>query len=631
MLKDIINVHFHSERNDSMKSAPVHYTGDELVNLEYHHVQLRPVVGVQNCQVIRANRRHPEWVEDYGWTYNHAPMLAYWNGKFYLEYLSNPVGEHIPPGHTLMAKSEDGIHWTKPELVFPKIIIPNGIYQGPYKEELKENTYAVMHQRMGFYVASNGKLLVLGFYTVSVRPEVMPNNGYGMGRVVREVHQDGSLGPIYFIRYNRHAGWDETNIIDYPFYDRSNDKEFKKACENLLEDKLATLQWWEEDRSQDGFYAVEGYKALCYYHLDDSRVVGLWKWSRTSISEDEGQSWQPVTYVPSLVMAGGKIWGQRTSDGKFAAMYNPSTDGNHRWPLGIVTSEDGLNFNHMCAVLGDVSPLRYAGKYKDFGFNYVRGIAEGNGNTPDGDIWVTYSMNKEDIWVTKVPVPVRWSIDAPVNDNFNDLMTHGEVTNWNIHSSIWASVSVEEFPSNIDKSIRLMDKDPYESAIASRIFPESKKVVIKFKVMAKQSDHGTLEIELVDSKSRWAFRVFFDGHGFINLRFGDGNKKLVEYLSDQWYNFEISINAVTHYFNIMINGESSEKSGWCFVNPVNTLERIIFRTGPLRNNPNIEMDVEEEDLINSEEPIEMAEYYLNFFQTIHTGSEVEQKTNDLMK
>jgi len=42
-----------------------------------------------------------------GWTYNHAPMLAYWNGHFICEYLSTPMGEHSAPGVTLITKSKD--------------------------------------------------------------------------------------------------------------------------------------------------------------------------------------------------------------------------------------------------------------------------------------------------------------------------------------------------------------------------------------------------------------------------------------------------------------------------------------------------------------------------------------------
>ena len=94
--------------------------------------------------------------------------------------------------------------------------------------------------------------------------------------MIREVYKDGTFGPIYFIRYNRHAGWNESNTL-YPFYKDSKDKGFLKACEELLADKLVTLQWWEEDRAEDGFYTIdlggEEIKALSYAHRPDGTVL----------------------------------------------------------------------------------------------------------------------------------------------------------------------------------------------------------------------------------------------------------------------------------------------------------------------------------------------------------------------
>jgi hypothetical protein len=51
---------------------------------------------------------------------------------------------------------------------------------------------------MGSCVAPDGRLLVLGFYGKS--PE--PNDGTGAGRAVREAREEGSFGPIHFIRLN---------------------------------------------------------------------------------------------------------------------------------------------------------------------------------------------------------------------------------------------------------------------------------------------------------------------------------------------------------------------------------------------------------------------------------------------
>ena len=89
------------------KSGPladrVHYTGTSMSNVDYHHGQLPPAIGVHNVQIMRANRGKPESSDGYGWTYNHAPMMAYWSNTFFVEYLSDSVSEHIPPCHTLLS------------------------------------------------------------------------------------------------------------------------------------------------------------------------------------------------------------------------------------------------------------------------------------------------------------------------------------------------------------------------------------------------------------------------------------------------------------------------------------------------------------------------------------------------
>ena len=78
-------------------SEPVRYVGGKRADTNYHDGRLQPAIGVQNYQVMRANRSHPEWSDGLGWTYSHAAMLAYWNGKFYYQYLTNPTGEHVTP------------------------------------------------------------------------------------------------------------------------------------------------------------------------------------------------------------------------------------------------------------------------------------------------------------------------------------------------------------------------------------------------------------------------------------------------------------------------------------------------------------------------------------------------------
>lgn len=386
----------------------IRYAGDESPNLVFHDGGLRPAVGTWNVQVVRANRAHPECAEGVGNTYNHAPNITWWQGKFYLAYLSNPVHEHLGAGQTFLRTSLDALHWSKPQVLFPPYPLDLSLDNGPHADLFEEGeAYACMHQRMNFYIAKDGRLLALGFYGLSPEVFTMPCVGNGIGRAVREIYADGSFGPIYMALYSTRCGYNR-ETCRFPYYQDSPDAGFVAAVDELLADKLTVLQWWEENRDYpaEDFFAIRGGgEAFNYYQLPDGRLVGLWKKSRVSISEDGGKTWAPVKISPSLVMSGGKIWGERTPDGRYALCYNPNTDSCHRWPLAVVTSEDGIVFRDMLCVHGEVPPQRYWGFWRDCGPNYIRGL-EAGAVAPDGAMYLTYSVNKEDIWVSRVPAPI---------------------------------------------------------------------------------------------------------------------------------------------------------------------------------------------------------------------------------
>lgn len=563
----------------------VRYTGHTLVNVDYHHGQLSPAAGVHNIQVFRANREHPELAEGSGWTYNHAPMLAYWNNMFYLEYLSDKVGESVPPGQTLLLTSKDGYHWSKPVVIFPPYKIPDGTTK-PGHPGVAHNLYAVMHQRMGFYVSHSNRLLVLGFYGICLDPHDDPNDGKGIGRVVREVLPNGTYGPIYFIHYN--PAWNEKNT-SYPYYTRSSDTGFVRACNELLANPLMMQQWNEEsDRNDPLIPLKKEYKAFSFYHLPDGRVVGLWKNALTAISKDGGKTW-PANAVraPKFVNSNAKIWGQRTSDGKFATVYNPS---EFRWPLAISTSSNGLDYTNLLLVQGEISTMRYGGNYKSYGPQYVRGIEEGNGIPPDGNLWVTYSMNKEDIWVACIPVPVTNTVTAPVNDVFNDLPDQQELKQWNTYSPLWAPVSIEKRADG-KKWLALKDADAYDFAKAERIFPAAQKLVASFTIVPAQENRGMLQVELQDAKGTPAVRFTFDADSIFKAKAGARVKNLLHYQAGETYRVRLSLNTNTRMYTINVNGK--DLATQLFFAPVESLERIVFRTGETRRFPDADSPAEQ--------------------------------------
>ncbi|MGC4102904.1 exo-alpha-sialidase [Ferruginibacter sp.] len=582
----------------------VHYTGNTLSNVDYHHGQLSPAIGVHNIQVMRANRGDTGTTN---WTYNHQPMLAYWNNSFYLEYLCTPVGEHVPPGRTVLQRSKDGYNWDAPVVIFPEYKIPDGTVKEGRKDTAK-NTFAVMHQRIGFYTSKSKKLFALGYYGIVLGAHDDPNDGNGIGRVIREIKADGSFGPIYFLRYN-HA-FNEKNTL-YPFYKTAKDAAFVKACEEILATPLLMQQMVEEaDRNDPLIPLQKDFKAFNYYHLPNGNVVGLWKYALTSISKDEGKTWQygPLR-APGFVNANAKIWGQKTSDGRYATVYNPS---EFRWPLAISVSDDGLNYKNLLLVNGEITSLRYGGAYKSYGPQYVRGIQEMDGVVPGGNMWVTYSMNKEDIWISEIPVPVKEKETKDVNETFA-LMNHGEqLKSWNIYSPLLCKVLTEQY-KNLD-AVALHDSDPFDYAKAERVFPVAKKVNLSFSVTPQQTSNGELEIELIDAKGTPCLRIMLDSTGSILTKQGYRNKSLGKYNAGEVLAFKIELNTATRFYTVTING-GKPSSNLCFA-PVQSVERITFRTGDVRRFPDADTPTDQDyDLPNPNRKDKEAVYYIHYLTT----------------
>jgi hypothetical protein len=594
------------------------YTGHTRANVDYHHGLLMPAVGVHNIQTLRANRQSPEASDGFGWTYNHAPMLAYWHDTFYLQYLSNEIGEHVPPGQVLLQTSRDGYRWSRPTVLFPPYDVPDGYDKGG-KGTPAKGLKTVVHQRVGFFTSAGGRLLTMGFYGVCLGDGDGPNDGDGIGRVVREIKADGSFGPIYFVRYNHH--FNEANT-DYPFYKKSKDKGFVAACDELLNSPLYMMQWVEEaDRDDPLIPLKKDYKAFSYYHLDDGLVVGLWKNGLTSTSADGGRTWADVRRAAGVVTGNAKMWGQRLSDGTFATVYDPS---EFRWPLAVSLSADGLTYNDLWLVHGDITPLRYKGAEKSRGPQYVRGILENNGLPPDSNLWVTYSVNKEDLWVSKIPVPVTNRALRQADEVFDRLPEGKELKTWNVYSPLWAPVAIEK--RNGVRVLSLKDWDLFDYAKAEKVIPESKELDVAFSVTPHQNDRGNLQIELQQANGQPCTRILFDKDGVLRLKTNYKYTTILNYEAGRPYDFDLHVSVATRSLTLKVNGKTMTR---LFFAPVESIGRVVFRTGdiptlPVANTPY----TSDADLPQAGESDARAEYDLAYLRTSSTPAAAVLKADD---
>jgi hypothetical protein len=297
----------------------------------------------------------------------------------------------------------------------------------------------------------------------------------------------------------------------------------------------------------------------------------------------------------NIYYGGAKIWGQNTSDGKYALVYNPVKNTTWRHPLSVITGNDGLNFNsYFLNVYSETPLMRYGGGNKDGGGGqYVRGISPGNGIPPDGAMWLTTSSNKEDIFVTRVPVPIKGHVEGDIDDNFENMKPGGIVKNWNIYTGDWNHVAVvEDDQKNI---LRLQDKDPYDYAKAVRIFPESSNAEISFRLRPNRVKNSKLEIEVLNYKGQRPVRILLDGNrGKIETNQGERMIVRGSYAENAWLNFMIKINTESKSYLLKINDEllvreaafaeilSNKDNPYKSNFKLPTVERIEFRTGKYR-------------------------------------------------
>ena len=487
---------------------PLQYLGPGLPDRWAPDGHLMYSPGVQNIQISRANRAHPpsfpfDPENHLGWTYQHHIDIGCWNGHLYAVWDMTHKDEDIPPCHLVYTTSTDGFTWSKPRDLFP--------YGQAY------------NLRFYFYHASNGRMLTFacGFYPTD---EIRESDKATL--LVREITPDHHLGAIFTLI---NPG------PDYPpYYEHSQDRAFVTACREAVNNRPLLeqqdygvflgnrrMKWHDEHNwpggkiGGGGTFWVFG-KALCFYHPKDGTLIGISKMGFVTQSADEGKTWSLPVVPKGLVGGSGKLWAQKTPDDRFAMVYIPQR--SQRYPMAVTTSDDGITFRNMRVIHGEVSPQRYAGSAKGGGPQYLRGIPEWGGDAPGLDknsIWVIYSVNKEDIWVSRIPVPILPETQQPVHDTFDEIEPGLRVPAWNTYSPTWAPVSIATDPTTANHYLELNDREPTDYARAIRTFPPAKTADVSFTLNPAQADRGHLIIELLGELGTSPIRIILNDRGRI--------------------------------------------------------------------------------------------------------------------
>ncbi|MFM8470654.1 MAG: six-hairpin glycosidase, partial [Limisphaerales bacterium] len=190
----------------------------------------------------------------------------------------------------------------------------------------------------------------------------------------------------------------------------------------------------------------------------------------------------------------------------------------------------------------------------------MRGLAEWADDGTFADtkqaMWLVYSVNKEDIWVSRVPLPVKPDETAFPADDFAKATPGAAVPGWNLYSPKWAPASVVETAGK--RSLELRDGDPFDYARAVRVFPESAKVRAEVDLTPGQAGAG-LEIELCDAVGHRPVRVLLTETGLVQAVDGNTVTDLGKYAAGEKLSLTIAADATAGRYSVQVNGGAARE------------------------------------------------------------------------
>lgn len=342
--------------------------------------------------------------------YSHHSQIGHFKRTFFASWSNQEWGEDGPGQRVLCSLSSNGRVWEKPFVCFPSM----GGMRKPERSGrvLTAEAWVVVGGTMYAVAGVNDKpgishRIQAGYETTESGQRRMLYEGrVGWGRVARSVAPDGALGPIFWLVDDPPAP-----RPGFPQYPDARDPRFRdvaQAINRILANPLH-MPAWDFLNYTDRVHAVDGHE-MCepsVYRRADGVLVKL---SRdcgpqeslrlyASLSKDDGKTWStPVrTNIPD---SPAKAVSGTLPDGENYLIGNQVPKSAHgvRDPLVISLSPDGKTFNWAAAIVHGTPPVRYPGHAKDLGFQYPSAIVVG------GALWVIYSIDKEDVAVSRIPL-----------------------------------------------------------------------------------------------------------------------------------------------------------------------------------------------------------------------------------
>ena len=351
-------------------------------------------------------------------TFNLHGFLRYYKGVLFASWDNQARDENTAGQHGVFRYSTDeGKTWSKQKRLFPPLAdyVPASVAKVPKPFQTSQG-----------FAEIDGKLYAVTCVDRALREKVYRFNEVSrtrIGLLACEVRVDGTVGPVFWL--SDESPKPETGYPSIPAGNPSlvaKLNAYFKEPANLPQLLFRPRQWPDSDdehrmteptqpwRLDNGTW-VRLYRNQGTVHATTRAEIEASRPRRhyASFSFDDGKTWSAPTRT-NFPDTGARANSGQLPDGQFYVINNPllmSARQGGRQMLAISLSKDGLIFDRMAVIKFGTPSQRYEGKSKGAGgFQYPHSEVVGK------HLWVIYSVNKEDVEVTRIPLAELYAIDS---------------------------------------------------------------------------------------------------------------------------------------------------------------------------------------------------------------------------
>jgi hypothetical protein len=335
--------------------------------------------------------------------FSHHSYITWYDGVFYAAWDNHIRDENGSGQRGLMRRSYDGGQtWTDLEELFP-----------PQDEMLPAATAMIgrRYQTLNGFVVVDGMLYAMSDVADWEGPSIRDRVRVSIGRLCRAISPDGSVGDLFWL-----AAEAPEPVSGFEAYPAGDPDQVAKINHNIkLPGNEIQLDFTiRKPRSDDNHRMTEPVPS---YRLSDGTWVKIYRdmgladaqsleeeedtksrRNYVAFSFDDGHTWTTPTRT-SFPDACARSDAGMLPDGQYYVINNMlplSTKLGGRMLLGISLSYDGLNYDRAAMLRFPAPTQRYQGRAKAIGYQYPNSVVVGD------DLWIMYSVNKEDIELMRI-------------------------------------------------------------------------------------------------------------------------------------------------------------------------------------------------------------------------------------